>query len=115
AYLLYTHRRRLEHTGVLVMAPTTGFLRYIERVLPSLGESGVVMMTPGQLFPGVETFLHDEDSVARLKGEAGMAELLSRAVKQRQLVPEQDIPLRIDGTALTLTREMLRAARREAR
>jgi DNA helicase IV len=115
AYLLYTHRRRLEHTGVLVMAPTTGFLRYIERVLPSLGESGVVMMTPGQLFPGVETFLHDEDEVARLKGEAGMAELLSRAVKQRQLVPEEDIRLRIDGTALTLTREMLRAARREAR
>ena len=115
AYLLYTHRRRLEHTGVLVMAPTTGFLRYIERVLPSLGESGVVMMTPGQLFPGVETFLHDEDEVARLKGEADMAGLLSRAVKQRQIVPEQDVLLRIDGTALTLTREMLRAARREAR
>jgi DNA helicase IV len=115
AYLLYTHRRRLEHTGVLIMAPTPGFLRYIERVLPSLGESGVVMMTPGEMFPGVETFAHDADDVARLKGDAGMAELLSRAVKQRQLVPEQDVRLRVDGTPLTLTREMLRAARREAR
>ncbi|MGO2362535.1 MAG: UvrD-helicase domain-containing protein, partial [Brachybacterium tyrofermentans] len=57
AYLLYTHRRRLEHTGVLIMAPTPGFLRYIERVLPSLGVSGVVMLTPGELYPGIETFL----------------------------------------------------------
>lgn len=115
AYLLYTHRRRLEHTGVLIMAPTQGFLRYIERVLPSLGESGVVMLTPGELFPGVQTALHDSDEVARIKGDAAMAELLSRAVKQRQLVPERDVPLRIDGTGITLTREDVRSARREAR
>ncbi|GAA1488527.1 HelD family protein [Brachybacterium sacelli] len=115
AYLLYTHRRRLEHTGVLIMAPTPGFLRYIERVLPSLGESGVVMLTPGELFPGIETFLHDTDEVARLKGDVAMAELLARAVKQRQIVPSADIELRIDGTPITLTRDALRAARREAR
>ena len=115
AYLLYTHRRRLEHTGVLIMAPTQGFLRYIERVLPSLGESGVVMLTPGELFPGVQTSLRDEDDVARIKGDAAMAELLSRAVKQRQLIPDRDVPLRIDGTDIVLTREDVRAARREAR
>ncbi|AXK44621.1 HelD family protein [Brachybacterium saurashtrense] len=115
AYLLYTHRRRLEHTGVLIMAPTTGFLRYIERVLPSLGESGVVMLTPGELFPGIRTFTHDEDAVARVKGDVAMAELIARAVKQRQRVPEKDLALRIDGTSLTLTREDVRAARREAR
>ena len=115
AYLLYTHRRRLEHTGVLIMAPTHGFLRYIERVLPSLGESGVVMLTPGELFPGIEATDHDDDAVARLKGDAAMAELLSRAVKQRQVVPSQDIPLRIEGTDITLTRADVRAARREAR
>ena len=115
AYLLYTHRRRLEHTGVLIMAPTTGFLRYIERVLPGLGESGVVMLTPGELFPGIETFLHDEDDVARIKGDIAMSTLLSRAVKQRQVVPRADIRLRIDGTPLTLSREIIAAARREAR
>ncbi|MGO2822876.1 MAG: HelD family protein [Brachybacterium alimentarium] len=115
AYLLYTHRRRLEHTGVLIMAPTPGFLRYIERVLPSLGESGVVMLTPGELFPGIETFLHDGDEVASLKGDVAMAELISRAVAQRQVLPQEDIRLRIDGTPLTLTRSMLRAARRDAR
>ncbi|MGP9682620.1 HelD family protein [Brachybacterium sp. AOP3-A1-3] len=115
AYLLYTHRRRLEHTGVLIMAPTPGFLRYIERVLPSLGESGVVMLTPGELYPGIETFLHDEDQIAALKGDIAMAELLDRAIRQRQIVPDSDIRLRIDGTPITLTRSALRAARREAR
>ncbi|WP_343068415.1 HelD family protein [Brachybacterium halotolerans] len=115
AYLLYTHRRRLEHSGVLIVAPTRGFLRYIERVLPSLGESGVVMSTPGGLFPGVETTLHDAPEVARLKGAGAIAELLSRAVKQRQLVPERDLELSIDGTPLRITRKILAEARREAR
>ena len=40
AYLLYTHRFPLERQGVLVVGPNPLFLRYIEQVLPSLGESG---------------------------------------------------------------------------
>ena len=41
AYLLYTHRFPLERQGVLVVGPNPLFLRYIEQVLPSLGETGV--------------------------------------------------------------------------
>ena len=54
AYLLYTHRERLARSGVLVVGPNSLFLRYIEQVLPSLGETGVVMSTPGELYPGVD-------------------------------------------------------------
>ncbi|GAB2549508.1 HelD family protein [Brachybacterium huguangmaarense] len=115
AYLLYTHRRRLEHAGVLIVAPTRGFLRYIERVLPSLGESGVVMLTPGELVPGIETTLRDSDDVARVKGDLAMAELLSRALKQRQIVPAADTRFDIDGIPVVLTRDDVRGARREAR
>lgn len=115
AYLLYTHRRRLEHTGVLIMAPTHGFLRYIERVLPSLGESGVVMLTPGELFPGVSTTLHDPAEVAEVKGHADMAALLARAIKNRQRVPDADVPITIDGTRFSLTTRDIAEARREAR
>ena len=53
AYLLYTYRDRLERRGVLVVGPNRVFLRYIEKVLPSLGETGVVMASLGELFPGV--------------------------------------------------------------
>ncbi|KPC69040.1 ATPase AAA, partial [Streptomyces sp. NRRL WC-3753] len=38
AYLLYAHRERLARTGTLVIGPNDSFLRYIEQVLPALGE-----------------------------------------------------------------------------
>ena len=66
AYLLYTHRDRIARSGVLVVGPTPVFLRYIEQVLPSLGESGVVLATPAELFPGVEA----TDVGARRRGRA---------------------------------------------
>ena len=50
AYLLYTYRFPLEDQGVLVVGPNRVFLRYIEQVLPSLGEAGVelvVLARPG--------------------------------------------------------------------
>ena len=45
AYLLYTHRRRLGAQGVLLVGPSPVFLRYIEHVLPSLGEQDVQLST----------------------------------------------------------------------
>lgn len=53
AYLLYTHRFPLEDQGVLVLGPNRVFLRYIEQVLPSLGESGVEQAVLADLVPGV--------------------------------------------------------------
>ncbi len=53
AYLLYTYRRQLEKRGVLVVGPNATFLRYIGQVLPSLGETSVLLSTIGDLFPGV--------------------------------------------------------------
>ena len=53
AYLLYTHRDRLKSAGVLLVGPSSSFMKYIERVLPSLGETGVVMASVGRLMPGI--------------------------------------------------------------
>ncbi len=53
AYLLYTYRRQLEKRGVLVVGPNATFLRYIGQVLPSLGETSVLLSTIGDLLPGV--------------------------------------------------------------
>ena len=54
AYLLYTYRFPLEDQGVLVIGPNRVFLRYIEQVLPSLGEAGVEQVVLGDLVPDVE-------------------------------------------------------------
>ena len=115
AYLLFTHRQRLERSGVLVVGPGPLFLRYIEQVLPSLGESGVVMATPGTLFPGVEATGDDVDDVAAVKGDARMAAVLQRAVSDRQRLPGDDVELKVGSHQITLTRSAVAAARARAR
>ena len=92
AYLLYTHRFPLERQGVLVLGPNPLFLRYIEQVLPSLGETGVTLSTVSGLVPEIRVRAKDAPEVARLKGEARMARVLARAVRTRQR------PLRADLT-----------------
>ena len=54
AYLLYTHRFPLEVQGVLVVGPNPTFLRYIDQVLPSLGETGAELSTASGLYKGAK-------------------------------------------------------------
>ncbi len=84
AYLLYTHRFPLERQGVLVVGPNPLFLRYIEQVLPSLGETGVTLSTVSGLVPEIRITGDGDADVARLKGDARMAKFVARAVRSRQ-------------------------------
>ena len=102
AYLLYSHRDRLRSSGVLIVGPSPSFLQYIEAVLPSLGETGVVLASVGQLYPGVETTLEDAPEAAALKGRADMADLISRAVKSRQVLPTEPQVLDVLGEKVIL-------------
>ena len=83
AYLLYNDRRRYESGGVLVVGPSGVFMRYIERVLPSLGETAVALRSLGEVVDGVKASRHDEPAVADVKGSARMAELLRRTARQQ--------------------------------
>ncbi len=103
AYLLYTHRFPLERQGVLVIGPNPLFLRYIEHVLPSLGESGVTLTTIAGLVHGTQVRGEDAPDVARLKGEARMAPLVARAVRSRQRALRRDVEIPFGATILRLT------------
>ena len=83
AFLLYTDRRRYESGGVLVVGPSGVFMRYIERVLPSLGETAVALRSLGEVVDGLRTTRHDEPAVADLKGASRMAELMRRTSRQQ--------------------------------
>ncbi|MCM3516304.1 UvrD-helicase domain-containing protein [Nocardioides sp. P86] len=83
AYLLYNDRRRYESGGVLIVGPSGVFMRYIERVLPSLGETAVALRSLGEVVDGVKAGRHDEPAVADVKGSARMAELLRRVARQQ--------------------------------
>ena len=97
AYLLYTHRRTLSHSGVLVVGPSAAFLHYIDQVLPSLGETGVISRTIADLIPNVTATAVDTPQAARLKGEARMAEAIRNAVSARERVPDNLPVARING------------------
>ncbi len=115
AYLLYTHRDRLMRSGVLLVGPNAVFLRYIEQVLPSLGETGVVLATPADLFPGVTGVVETDPEVAAVKGDLRMARVLARAVRARQRVPHGARVLAVGSHRLSLTTGDVAAARSRAR
>ncbi|MFE2756271.1 HelD family protein [Actinosynnema sp. NPDC059335] len=118
AYLLYTHRRQLAKRGVLVVGPNATFLRYIGQVLPSLGETGVLLSTVGELFPGLTAVGREPAEVAALKGRIEMADVVARAIRDRQEAPglvevpfDQDV-LRLDRRAISDARGRARRTRR---
>ena len=95
AYLLYTHRFPLEDQGVLVIGPNRVFLRYIERVLPSLGEAGVEQVVLADLVPGVD-FLRpgepggDSPEAAKIKGDERMSDVIDNAIRDRERPLRED-------------------------
>jgi DNA helicase IV len=115
AFLLYHHREQLERTGVLLIGPSPAFLRYIDHVLPSLGETGAVSTTLSGLVKGIDTSALENDEVAALKGRIEMAQVVRNAVRERQRLPRGDQELRIDGRTLVIRRSDVQAAQSKAR
>ncbi len=116
AYLLYTHRFPLERQGVLVVGPNPLFLRYIEQVLPSLGETGVSLSTVSGLVPEVRVRAVDDPAVAKLKGDVRMVKVLTRAVRTRQRPLRRDVEVPFGAGVLRLragaTEDIVGMARR---
>lgn len=107
SYLLYTHRFPLERQGVLVVGPNRLFIRYISRVLPALGETGVELRAVDDL---VNDLVHDlvisgreSDPGARIKGDARMARVIKRAVSTRQRPLKHDLVIGFGVHELRIT------------
>jgi DNA helicase IV len=115
AYLLYTHRDRLSVRGVLIVGPSAVFLRYIEQVLPALGETGAVLARVGDLFPGVAGRRPESPAAIEVKGRASMVDVLKRAVRTRQRLLREDTIVGFGAVQLRVTPQASSAARRRAR
>ncbi|CAL9427789.1 hypothetical protein SUDANB95_01974 [Actinosynnema sp. ALI-1.44] len=115
AFLLYSHRERLEKAGVLVIGPHARFLHHIDQVLPSLGETGVLSRTVGQLFPGLDAVGRDPWRAAWIKGQPTMVDAMAAAVRDRERVPEVGCEVEVDGYPLLLDRLNLELIREVAR
>ncbi|MFJ4281029.1 HelD family protein [Streptomyces massasporeus] len=115
AYLLYEHRELLAKRAVLIVGPNPAFLGYIGEVLPSLGETGVLLATVGELFPGVKASATDTPEAAAVKGRAGMADVLAEVVRGRQALPDPVIAIEHDREVLMLDDGLVRVARERTR
>jgi hypothetical protein len=115
AYLLYSHREALAKSGVLVVGPNAVFLRYIEQVLPSLGETGVVLATLETLVPGVSVTAADSPEAAAAKSEEGMAERIASTIASYQRVPAEPVTVMWDEHELELSPQQVATARSRAR
>ena len=109
ALLLYDHREYLDRERVLVVGPNRLFLRYISQVLPSLGETSVVQTTIAGLGE-VDVRAEEPDDVARLKGDARMAEVIVRAAWGRTVPLVDDVAVRTSFGGLTLRADDVNAA-----
>src|SRR6266487_2064131 len=104
AYLLYTHRQRLASRGVLLVGPSPIFLRYIDEVLPSLGEEDVQLTTVTGIKPQLRIRASEPAEVAALKGDVRMAQVIARALRDRERPLRDDLVVMLDGHLLRLRR-----------
>ncbi len=113
AYLLYTDRRRYERGGVLIVGPSAIFMKYIDQVLPSLGETSVSLRALGDVVDGLHATRRDHPAVAAVKGSGRMGAVLARVA--RTATPDAPRELRIfyRDDVLRLDDRALRDVRRE--
>ncbi len=115
AYLLYEQAERLEKSGVLIVGPSPAFLRYIEQVLPALGETGVVSTTMAGILPGIKAPGIEHPKISVLKGDLRWIKLIKQAVRSLQRVPDSDQVLTVGSTKLVLRPRVVKEAIRRAR
>jgi DNA helicase IV len=115
AYLLYTHRQTLERRGILIIGPNAVFLRYISQVLPSLGETDVVLTSIADIFPGVKAAPDDNPEAAVIKGDLDMVKIIRQAIRNEQKIPPKDLEIVVDGVHITVPRDICVRARDHAR
>ena len=115
AFLLYEHRRKLDHEGVLVIGPNPLFLRYIAQVLPSLGETAVRQTTLDRLLAGTAYRVRaaDDDTAARVKGDARMSRVLARAVTGTRRPLDQPLDVQTGWGTVRLDDDVVEAAVKE--
>src|SRR3954466_4193893 len=101
SWLLYTYRRELERSGVLVVGPNPVFMDYISHVLPTLGEERVEQRAIDEL-AGIEATRREKPELARRKSDVRIAERLAEAVHALPSPPDKLVGIRVDGAFLYL-------------
>lgn len=104
SWLLYTFPDELPADDLLVVGPNPAFTKYIQQVLPELGDERVrqtslqELLASGQRIKSLEP-----DSVARIKGRAEMADVIAVGLDDRIHTPSSALRIGMRNSALTVT------------
>src|SRR5499427_7176495 len=115
AYLLYTYREQLARRAVLIIGPNPTFLRYVGQVLPSLGETSVLLSTIADLYPGVTARRDEPAAAATVKGRLDMAKVIAAAMRARQGASRSGLEVRYERDVVRLDRRACTQIRDRAR
>jgi DNA helicase IV len=100
----------LRRAGILVVAPSTAFLAYMSGVLPSLDASDVLQVDLSSLYAGEAAPAGvDAPAAARVKGSAGMATVLRRALQARRGWDDEDLEFSLGGGRAVLPASRIHA------
>jgi DNA helicase IV len=88
---------QLKADKVLILGPNAAFIRYIENLVPSLGEDKISHKDLSKLGPNISITVNESFEVAKLKGSSRMKKLLIKAVKDRLRIPEEDVNFTVPG------------------
>jgi DNA helicase IV len=113
SWLLYTYRRELERSGVLVVGPNPVFMDYISHVLPMLGEERVEQRAVDELTE-FEAARREQPALARLKADARLADVIAAAIHALPRPPDELLAVRLEGVELRLYPEQVGALVEEA-
>jgi DNA helicase IV len=82
---------------------------YISHVLPMLGEERVEQRAVDELVGGIEAARRDDPTVARLKGDTRMADVIAAAVRSLPRAPDELLAVRLEGVELRLSPDQVAA------
>jgi DNA helicase IV len=88
---------QLKADKVLILGPNAAFIRYIENLVPSLGEDKISHKDLSKLGPNISITVNESLEIAKLKGSSRMKKLLIKAVKDRLRIPEEDVNFTVPG------------------
>ena len=103
SWLLYNYRDKLSAQDLLVVGPNPAFTKYIQHVLPALGDKDIRQTSIQELMAGsIPVRGFDNDATARLKGAADMADVVANGLNDRIKVPTSPLRIKRRNSAVTV-------------
>lgn len=103
SWLLVKYRETLNPAQLLVVGPNPAFVRYIQDVLPGLGDDDVTQTSVQQMLSrDMRIRSQDSDRVAKIKGDARMADVIAEGLNDRIKLPSGMIRIRRRNSASTI-------------